>query len=49
MIADPNLVNAIEGLTEQLSSVGLIMFLQLCIVVVVGLWFVIWTHQKSKE
>ncbi len=49
MIADPNLVNAIEGLTEQLSSVGLIMFLQLCIGVVVGGWFVVWSRKKDAK
>ena len=49
MIADPNLVNAIEGLTNRLSGINLIMWMHLMIMIVVGFWFVVWTHKKDKE
>jgi len=49
MIADPNLVNAIEGLTNRLSGINLIMWMHLMIMIVVGFWFVFWTRKKDKE
>lgn len=49
MIADPNLVNAIEVLSGRLSSVSTIMLLQLMLMIIVGLWFVFWTRKKDAE
>ena len=49
MIADPNLVKAIEELSGRLSSVSTIMLLQLMLMIIVGLWFLCWTRKKDKE
>ena len=49
MIADPNLVNVIEGLTRRLSGINYVMWVQLGIMIVVGCWFVWWTHKKDEE
>jgi len=49
MIADPNLVKAIEVLSGRLYSVSTIMLLQLMIMIIVGVWFVFWTRKKDKE
>jgi len=48
MIADPNLVNPIEELTQRLSNVGYAVWMLVFVIAVVGFWFV-WIHRKGGK
>ena len=49
VIADTNLVNAIESVAWWLSCIVIVMLIQLVIAVAVGIWFYVWAYVMNKK
>jgi len=49
VIADPNLVNAIESVAWWLTCIVIVMLIQLVIAVAVGIWFYVWAYVMNKK